>query len=117
MLVGKISKESGDRSRVVIDFIDWLDPGEALVEPLSDPFIGPDSGAWANSEPPENLPPDDAPLVMFSLTAADAATKAIFLLSDGTPGYTYLVNFEAIGSISQRIQKVQFRVACVEVPG
>lgn len=115
MLVGKTSKETNDRTRVVVDFIDWLDPGEAF-ELDNAPAVAVDSGAWSSAAPPVDPPDDTTPLTVFSSTMADSDTKVIFLLDAGTPGLTYLVSFLAVGSISGRFLTTEFRVAVQEAP-
>jgi hypothetical protein len=116
MLVGRTSKETTDRHRVVIDWLRWLDPGEGLTA-VSDPVVVVDNGAWVESAPPVQTPPEDTtPLTVFSMTMLDTNTKVQFLLDAGTPSLVYLVSIMATGGASGRIQTVEFRVHIEPAP-
>jgi hypothetical protein len=115
MLVGRTSKETTDRHRVVIDFMRWLDPGEG-VSGLTIPVITVDNGSWQEGAPPGPPPDDITSMVLFSRNLLDANTKAEFLLDAGTPGVTYLVSFIATGSTSGRLQTIEFRVHIEPAP-
>lgn len=117
MLVGRTFKETNDRARVVIDFLDWLDPGEG-ISATSSITISPDTGAWQQLNPAvdmNSMPADTTPLVVHSTVPMDATTKLIILLDAGTPGLVYLGSFTATGSTSGRITSIDFSVA-VHVP-
>ena len=103
MLVGTSSKETTDLSRVVVDFLDWLDPGEAVAA-FTTPIVSL-IGAGI----------DTTPMTVSSSVLADAATKLIFLLAAGTPGLVYQVSFVATGSISGRKLTTEFRMK-VQLP-
>jgi hypothetical protein len=118
MLVGSTSKETTDLARVVIDFLEWLDPGEAVASTTT-PVVAVDTtGAWSQMLPanPPVVPVDTTPLTVSSTTMADANTKLIVLLAAGTPGLVYLVSFIATGSTSTRRQTIEFRVAVQAAP-
>lgn len=117
MLVGISAKENPDRSRVVVDFLDWLDPGEG-VSATTTPVITVDAtGGWSCSDPALNpAPADTTPLTLVSVTMMDATTKAVLLLDAGTPGLTYLVSFVATGGTSGRKQAIEVRMTIIAAP-
>jgi hypothetical protein len=114
MLVGSATKETTDRSRVTIDFFDWLDPGEG-ISATTDPVVSLDTaGTWGDTVPSEAA--DTSPLTVFSATLVDANTKMTLLLDGGTVGLVYLVSFTALGSTSGRYQTVEVRISIQGVP-
>ena len=116
MLVGRTSKETTDRHRVVIDFLRWLDPGEGLLD-VTDPIITLDSNAWVEGAPPVQTPPEDTtPLSLFSMNLLDTNTKVQFLLDAGTPSLVYTVSVIGTGGASGRKQTVEFRVHIEPAP-
>lgn len=117
MLVGRSAKENPDRARVVVDFFDWLDPGEG-VSATTTPTITVDAtGGWSCSDPALITPPaDTTPLTLVSLTMMDATTKAVLLFDAGTPGLTYLASFVATGGTSGRKQAIEIRMTVMAAP-
>lgn len=116
MLVGTTAKENPDLARVVVDFLDWLDPGEA-VSAFTTPVVSVDAfGAWSDNLANTVQPTDTTPLTVASTTQVDANTKLVFLLAAGTPGIVYLVSFVVTGSVSGRQQAIEFRVAVEAAP-
>lgn len=117
MLVGRSAKENPDRARVVVDFLDWLDPGEG-VSATTTPAITVDvAGSWSCSNPGSGpAPADTTPLALVSLTMMDATTKAVLLLDAGTPGLVYLISFVATGGTSGRKQAIEIRMTVMAAP-
>lgn len=116
MLVGSSAKETTDLARVVVDFFDWLDPGEG-VSATTTPVVTLDTaGSWSNTNATTPPPVDSTPLTVFSTTMLDATTKMAFLLAAGTPGLVYLVSFVATGSTSARQQTIEFRIMVQQAP-
>lgn len=113
MLVGRISKETTDRARLVVDFLDWLDPGEG-ISATGSVTLAPDTGAWQQDNPasdPTAMPADTTPLTVHSAVTMDATTKLVLLLDAGTPGLVYLGSVLATGGTSGRIKTIDFSVA------
>lgn len=114
MNYGRTSKEPQDRHRVVVDFLEWLDPGEAVSE-VSTPTVSVAESVWDQTVPVPPLP-DPTPLEVFSVSMLDANTKVEFLLDAGTPNLVYTVTCLATGSTSGRIQTVAFAVELQDTP-
>lgn len=115
MNYGRTAKETQDRHRVVVDFFEWLDPGEAVSD-VSTPVVSVATSVWDQTTP--DIPPsaDPTPLTVFSVTMLDASTKAEFLLDAGSPDLVYTVTCLATGSTSGRIQTVAFTVELQDTP-
>lgn len=102
MLVGHVTKDNPDRSRVTVTFAQWLDPDEivASLSPVATVTV-------ADGEV------DSYPLTVSAPALSAGSTGALLMLDSGTPGLTYLVAFIAYGASSGREQTIEFTVAVV----
>lgn len=115
MLVGRITKDSADRRRIIVDFgaLNWLDDNEVLAG-FTVPVVTvePAQVSWS---PPQTAPPppipDTTPLVITNDAALSAdKSQVVIFAEDGTPQLTYRVIFTVTASKSTRVKQVDVLV-------
>jgi len=118
MLVGRITKENSDESRVTVDFSAWLDAGEVVTQ-VSNQLVIQGAFGWNLTQPPwtaQPIPYDPTPITVAALGIITSGTQVQFLLNAGTPGMAYTFQFVAWGSTSKRKKTVEVGVQLTGVP-
>lgn len=109
MLVGRVTKESTSIRRVIVPFSAVLDSGEVIQAVPSITVTTGESG-WSVS-PYTTVPVSDpTPLEVLSPTLVSSNTALQMLLTSGTPGVVYTVQFVADGSTSGRAWTCEIEV-------
>jgi hypothetical protein len=115
MLVGRLTKDSADVRRAVVDFItlNWLDLNETIAS-INTPVIVVEQQQVLNFPQPPVFPlpapVDTTPLTLVSSIILSGNQKVQLLLGVGTPGLTYKVTFVATGSSSGRQKQIDILV-------
>lgn len=119
MLVGRLTKETTDIRRVIVDFTPWLDLGETITGLTASQIIYGNNG-WSSTQPPWQLaetPYDPTPLAfaLASPTVVNTNTAVQFFTQAGTPGAVYTVQVVVAGS-SGRIATMEVMVQLSGIP-
>lgn len=100
MLLDRIIKETTDRSRVICDLSEWLDPTEVVTAILSSEVSLGTTGWSLSPYPPPGAPPpyDPTPLLLYAVTMESDNRTMIVFVDYGTPGNTYTCTFVLAGT-------------------
>jgi hypothetical protein len=123
---GVVGKENLDVLRLKYDFTCYLETGESVSEimfPTVSPVFGQEqqNRYWKQDYPPDGvtttveLPPDDYTLTVVSEAITGSGNEIDIKLTAGTPGYTYVMTFVAVGSTTRRRKQVDTTIY-IEVP-
>jgi hypothetical protein len=105
MLVDRISKETTDRSRVIVDMTWWLDQGEVITDIVSSKIVLGTTG-WSEAPygpPGSPLPFDPTPLEFAFTGVLVGGTSFETFVDYGTPGNVYTCQFVLDGTSERRV--------------
>jgi len=116
-LLDRITKETTDISRAVLDMSWWLDPGETITGIVSSEII---QGMAGWSEAPYQLygappPYDPTPLLFQTAVLDETSTSLVVFVEFGTPGLAYTCRFVLDGTSLRRVT-VELGVQVTGVP-
>ncbi len=117
MLAGRVNKDTQDFTRVVVDFSQWLDPGEIIGAATPATVTVMQEASWS-VDPYVTQPPlpitDSTPLTVPNETIVSGTggnnTAVQLFFGVGTPGLSYVVSFTATGQTSGRQKDIDIIV-------
>lgn len=116
MIIARLTKETDDITRLVIDMSKWLDGGEAVTS-VTTPVVITDYCGYTGSSPLVVVAPVDAtPLTVGTPAITGGATSVTLLVHAGTPGLAYFVEFD-VTSASGRVRTLDAHVSISQPVG
>jgi hypothetical protein len=104
MLMDRITKETTDISRVVMDMSPWLDPGETITTVVSQKIMQGTTG-WSEAPypPPGSIYPYDATPLTQTVSLDGTRTQVIAFVSVGSPGLVYTCQYVLLGTSGRQV--------------
>lgn len=104
MLMERITKETTDITRAVMDMAWWLDAGETLSSIVSQKIIQGTTG-WSEAPypPPGSAYPYDATPLTQTASLAAVGTQVVAFVSVGSPGLVYTCQYVVRSTLGRQI--------------